>query len=192
MNTMEDKIMINNRASPYRADENDRVMVILDVRNYTYRQSLDYCNSMVDLRKLLSDRIGGRKCIKAVAVDGILLDDCGRDTSRLFHSELRSAGFSVELVPASNNKGKQEGVDVMIALIAQRYALLGKVDVVELITGDGDFGVLVKELQGLGVLVNITSFYRSLSYSLRDQADSVTILDDVPAIKMMPKAQEVA
>ena len=192
MNTMKDKNMINNRASPYRADENDRVMVILDVRNYTYRQSLDYCNSMVDLRKLLSDRIGGRKCIKAVAVDGILLDDCGRDTSRLFHSELRSAGFSVELVPASNNKGKQEGVDVMIALIAQRYALLGKVDVVELITGDGDFGVLVKELQGLGVLVNITSFYRSLSYSLRDQADSVTILDDVPAIKMMPKAQEVA
>ena len=192
MNTIEDKNMLNNRVSPYRADEDDRVMVILDVRNFTYRQSLDYCNSAVDLRKFLDDRIGGRKCVKAVAVDGLVLDDCGRDTSRLFHSELRNAGFAVELVPASNNKGKQEGVDVLIALIAQRYALLGKVDVVELITGDGDFGVLVKELQGLGVLVNVTSFYRSLSYSLRDQADSVTILDDVPAIRMMPKAQEVA
>ena len=189
---MEDIKEINSRASPYRADENDRVVVILDVRNITCRQGLDFSNTNMDYSKLLTDRIGGRKCIKAVAVDGLQTDDRGRDTSKLFHTELWRAGFSVELIPASNNKGKQEGVDVEIALIAQRFALLQRCDVVELITGDGDFSVLVKELQNLGVLVNVTSFYRSLSYSLRNQADSVTILDDVPAIKMQPKIQEVA
>ncbi len=192
MNTIDDIMEINSRVSPYRADENDRVLVILDVRNITCRQGLDFSNTNIDYAKLLEDRIGGRKCIKAVAVDGIHTDDTGRDTSKLFHAELRRAGFALELVPASNNKGKQEGVDVKLALIAQRYALFQKCDVVELITGDGDFSVLVKELQGFGVLVNVVSFYRSLSYSLRDQADSVTILDDVPAIKMMPKNQEVA
>ena len=183
---------INCRASPYRADENDRILVILDVRNITCRQSLDFSNTKIDYAKLLADTIGGRKCVKAVAVDGIQIDDRGKDTSRLFHSELRNAGFSVELIPASNNRGKQEGVDVKIALIAQRYAIFQKCDVVELISGDGDFSVLVKDLQGLGVLVNVTSFYRSLSYSLRDQADSIKILDDMPTIRMQPKVQEVA
>ena len=180
----------NSRVSPYRADEDDRVVAILDVRNVTCRQGSDYSNTNIDYAKLLANTIGGRKCVKAIAVDGLQTDDKGRDTSRLFHAELRRAGFSIELVPASNNKGKQDGVDVKIALIAQRYALLQKCDVVELMTGDGDFSVLVKELQGLGVLVNITSFHRNLSYALRDQADSVTILDDVPVIRMKPKAQE--
>ncbi len=105
---------------------------------------------------------------------------------------MKNSGFNLILVPPSNNKGKQEGVDVEIALIAQRFALLGKCDVVELITGDGDFGILVKELQALGTMVNVTSFYRSLSYSLSDQADSITFLDDVTAVRMHPKLREAA
>ena len=192
MNSTDDSLDVKRRVNPCPNTADDTVLVILDVRNITCRQSTDYTNTVIDYSKLLSDVIGDGRCVKAVAVDGIQYDDRKRDVCKSFHKYLWNCGFSLDLVEASNNKGKQEGVDIEIALVAQRYALLGKCDVVELITGDGDFGVLVKALQSLGVRVNVTSFHRNLSYSLKDRADSVTILDDEAVIKMQPKNLGVA
>lgn len=192
MNSLDDSLDVRNRDNPCPNTANDSVLVILDVRNITHRQSTDYTNTTVDYSKLLADVVGNGRCVKAVAVDGVQYNDKGKDFCKSFHDYLWNCGFTIDLIEASNNKGKQEGVDIEIALIAQRYALLGKCDVVELITGDGDFGVLVKALKFLGVRVNVTSFYRSLSYSLKEQADSVTILDDEPVIKMQPKNLGVA
>lgn len=187
MNTIDDSLNENNAGSLYKENMDDRVVVILDVRNITCRQSMEYSNTCMDYSKLLRDIVGSRKCYVAIAVDGVSYDDKGRDTYRIFHSELKKAGFRVELVPASNNKGKQEGVDVKIALLAQKYALLNKCDIIELMTGDGDFTVLVQDLQAEGVRVNVTSFSANLSYSLKDKADEVRILDDIPLVRMEQK-----
>lgn len=190
MNTVDDSLNKVGEGSPYRENPGERVIVILDVRNVTCRQSMEYSNTCMDYSKLLRDTIGSRQCVVAVAVDGVTYDERGRDAFRIFHSELKKAGFRTVLVPASNNKGKQEGVDVKIALLAQKYALLNKCDIVELITGDGDFTVLVQDLQDEGVRVNVTSFSANLSYSLKDKADEVRILDDIPLVKMEQKTIE--
>ena len=60
----------------------------------------------------------------------------------------------------------------------------------ELITGDGDFTVLVQDLQAEGVRVNVTSFSANLSYSLKDKVDEVRILDNMPLVKMEQKTIE--
>ena len=177
--------------NPYREDPTDRVLVILDVRNITARLNQDYCNSSIDFGKLLSDTINGRKCVGAFAVDSILTDSDGKDSARIFHRELRNSGFRTVLIPPSNNKGKQEGVDVKIAMIAQKHVLRNVCDVVELITGDGDFTVLVQDLQEEGARVFVTSYCKSLSYSLKDEADRVRILDDSPVIRMYPKSPAI-
>ncbi len=190
MNTVDDSLEMMNENSPYRENPRDRVVVILDVRNITCRQATEYSNTCMDYSKLLKDTVGDRQCVVAVAVDGLTCNDKGKDISRIFHSELKSAGFRTALVPASNNTGKQEGVDVKIALLAQKYALLGKCDIVELITGDGDFTVLVQDLQEEGVRVNVTSFSANLSYSLKDKADEVRILENMPLVKMDGKQIE--
>ena len=187
MNTIDDSLNGNNTNSLYKESLDDRVVVILDVRNITCRQSMEYSNTCMDYSKLLRDIVGSRKCTVAIAVDGVSYDDKDRDVYRIFHSELKRSGFRVELVPASNNKGKQEGVDVKIALLAQKYALLNKCDIIELMTGDGDFTVLVQDLQAEGVRVNVTSFSANLSYSLKDKADEVRILDDMPLVRMEQK-----
>ena len=192
MNHSDDSLEIKSRFNPYRVDPDDRVLVVLDVRNITCCQSNNYTNTRIDYTKLLADVIKGRKCIGAIAVDGLKTDFRGRDEDRVFHKELENSGFRVELVESSNNKGKQEGVDVAIALIAQEYAFRNQVDVVELITGDGDFGVLVKRIQSYGVLVDVVSFFKNLSNSLKNKADSVSLLDDLAAIRMLPKSQEAA
>ncbi len=158
VDTIDDSLNRKKEDSLYKGNPEDRVVVILDVRNITCRQSTEYSNTCMDYSKLLIDTVDGRKCTVAIAVDGVAYDEKGRDVCRIFHSELKKSGFRVELVPASNNKGKQEGVDVKIALLAQKYSLLNKCDIIELITGDGDFTVLVQDLQAEGVRVNITSF----------------------------------
>lgn len=190
MNTIDNSLNKTGEGSPYRENPEDRVVVILDVRNITCRQSMEYSNTCMDYSKLLRDTVGCRQCAVAIAVDGVTYDERGRDVYRIFHSELKKSGFRVELVPASNNKGKQEGVDVKIALLAQKYALLNKCDIVELITGDGDFTVLVQDLQAEGVRVNVTSFSANLSYSLKDKVDEVRILDNMPLVKMEQKTIE--
>jgi uncharacterized LabA/DUF88 family protein len=105
--------------------------------------------------------------------------------------ELRRAGFRVKLIRASNNKGKQDGVDIAIALIAQQLFSDKVCNVVELITGDGDFYVLVDMLHERGAIVNVTAFSRCLSHLLAEQADNVTLLDNMTAIKMQPRIKGV-
>lgn len=53
-------------------DENDRVLVLMDVRNFVCGQCADYSNTRADLRKFLYREIlKGRECVDAVAVDNI-------------------------------------------------------------------------------------------------------------------------
>ncbi|MBR2093155.1 MAG: NYN domain-containing protein [Candidatus Methanomethylophilaceae archaeon] len=165
--------------------------MIFDVRNIVSVQSSKYSNTVIDYAKLLDEMLDGGVFVDAVAVDGLVLDERGRDASRIFHDDLRRSGFTVELVPSTNGKGKQDGVDVKIALIAQRFILGGNCDVVELVSGGGDFAVLVEELQSMGARVNVTSFGHSLSDALRMSANDVRILDSVPLVRM-PGSQEAA
>ena len=178
----DEKIIKNN---PVRKN------VIFDVRNITCAQGSKYSNTVIDYVKLLDEVLDGGVFVAAVAVDGLIRDEKGIDASRIFHEELRRSGFEVVLVPSTNGTGKQEGVDVKIALVAQKYVLLKKCDVVELISGDGDFTVLVKDLQSMGARVNVTSFGHALSESLRHSADGVKILDAVPLVRMRGSAEAV-
>ncbi len=189
MNSIDDSPEIKTRVNPYRNDLNDRVAVLLDVRNIT---AMFGTNTKADFAKILRDTIGNRKCVAAIAVDGICIDERGRDCDMDFHKELKRSGFRVDLIEASNNYGKQDGVDLEIALIAQQLVFDRICDVVELISGDGDFHVLVNKLHYRGAIVNVTSFSRSLSYLLAEQADGVSLLDSMPAIRMQPRIREAA
>ena len=191
MNSADDSLEIRMKNSACKHDPSDRVAVIIDVRNIVCRQATDYANTVIDYGKLLREVLDGRRCIAAVAVDAVRYDTKGRDVSRTFHEELRKAGFRLELVEASNKMGKQDGADVMVAVQAVKYALQDKCDAIELITGDGDFTVLVRELQGLCVNVGVSALFGNLSYALSDQADSVRILDRTPLVRMCASEAEV-
>ena len=183
------EIRMNNREE--RCDPAEKVVMVMDVRNIVCRQNLEYTNTKIDYAKLKRDVLNGRKEVVSIAVDAVRYDSRGKDSNKIFHDELRRAGFRVELVEASNNKGKQDGADVKIAALAVKYAVMEKCDTVELITGDGDFTVLAEELQSLCVNVGVRSLWGNLSHSLSDQADEVHILDNHPLIRMSPKIAEM-
>ena len=180
---------LDGRTNIYDSNrEGDRVLVALDVKNLVCGQSQVYSNTTIDYRKLLNDVLGGRRCVMAVAVDGVFYDERGRDISRTFHDELRRSGFSVDLVEATNGHGKQDGVDIEISLMV--YNLADRCDVVELITGDGDYTVLIKWLHTKGVRVNVTSMRGNLSDRLGCSADGVKIADRMPLVRMRARDME--
>ncbi len=183
------EIRMNN--SEERCDPAEKVVIVMDVRNIVCRQNLEYTNTKIDYAKLRKDILNGRKDVAAIAVDAAKIDSRGKDANRIFHDELRRAGFRVILVEASNNRGKQDGADVMVAIQAMKYAIMEKCDTVELITGDGDFTVLVEELQGFCVNVAVRALFGNLSYALSDQADEIHLLDSHPLVRMSPKTAEV-
>ena len=65
--------MIDNEWPDQGQDsENERVLVLMDVRNFVCGQCADYSNTRADLRKFLYREIlKGRECVDAVAVDNI-------------------------------------------------------------------------------------------------------------------------
>lgn len=75
---------------------------------------------------------------------------------RVFDDILMSEGVVTHYFPMRSFFGKrEESVDVYLALEAYDRALLGKIDVLVLISSDGDFVPLIRKLNSLGVRVMV-------------------------------------
>ncbi len=168
---------------PYSHNPADKVVIFLDVRNITTTLRELHLDNDFDFRKLLMDNIDGRNLVAAIAVDG---KHESLDYATRFQCRLRESGFRLDLVSVTNSFGKQEGTDVQLALLAQRYAIKHMCDHIVLITGDGDFSVLVDSLHDEGMVVEVVSFKDNLSGSLRRKADEVRTIDQMPLVRMRP------
>jgi len=75
---------------------------------------------------------------------------------RVFDDILMSEGVVTHYFPMRSFFGKrEESVDVYLALEAYDRALMGKLDVLVLISSDGDFVPLIRKLNSLGVRVMV-------------------------------------
>jgi cold shock CspA family protein len=75
---------------------------------------------------------------------------------RVFDDIMMSEGVVTHYFPMKNFFGKrEESVDVYLALEAYDRALSGKIDVLVLISSDGDFVPLIRKLNSLGVRVMV-------------------------------------
>ncbi len=184
-----EKIMNKGRPMcPYNPRPYDKVLVMMDLRNVSSKLSVE-CQDEFEFGKLLIDAVGIRDLVAAIAVDGTFHED--EDYHTRLQTRVRDCGFRLEVVPATNNSGKQEGTDVALALTAFEYAIKDRCDTVVLITGDGDFTYLVKKLQSLGKVVEVISFDECLSGRLRRAADKVTLIDSMPLFSIEPDEEEV-
>ncbi|CAA0118277.1 Uncharacterised protein [BD1-7 clade bacterium] len=120
----------------------EKVALFVDVQNvyYTtrqiYKQNFDY-------NKFWQEATGGREVVKAVAY----AIDRGDKKQQQFQNILRAIGFDVRLKPyIQRSDGSAKGDwDVGITIDAMDYSDLA--DVVVLVSGDGDFDLLVDKLR---------------------------------------------
>ena len=140
----------------------EKIVVLVDVQNIYYTTKQAYrCN--FDYNKFWSKVTSNRKVIKAIAY-AIDRDD---EKQRQFQNILRAIGFEVKLKPFIQRvDGSAKGDwDVGITLDAVEYAEYA--DVVVLVSGDGDFDLLVAKIQkDLNALVEVYGVPKFTSTSL--------------------------
>lgn len=144
----------------------------MDVANMYYSAKAMY-QKKVNFKEVLSESLDSRTLIRAIAY--VVQADIPEEGS--FFEALEHIGFEVKAKDLQIFYGghKKGDWDVGIAMDAIRLA--PKLDVVVLVSGDGDFVPLVQYLQGLGQKVEVAAFGRSASGKLVEAVDRFIDLD---------------
>lgn len=149
-----------------------RVGVFVDVQNLYYSARALY-GSKVNFSNLLKDAVSKRQLIRAFAY--VVKTDL--EEEKAFFDALARAGFQIrtkdlQIFPDGTRKANW---DVGIAMDIIKMA--PKLDVVVLISGDGDFVDLIEYLKNHGHLVEVMAFGRSTSNKLKEEAELFYDLD---------------
>jgi len=142
-----------------------RIGIFVDVQNMFY-SAYDCFRGRLNYKKLLDTVTAGRQVVRALAYamrDG--------NNQNPFFTMLHEVGFELRtkeprVRPDGTRKG---GWDIGIAIEALTIA--PKLDVVVLVSGDGDFLDLVAALKARGVRVEVFAFERNCGRDLREAAD---------------------
>lgn len=151
-----------------------RVGVLVDIQNLYYSARVLY-SKKVNFKAVLEAGTNERKLIRALAY-GIKTTE---GMEEKFFEALTKSGYDVmtkdlQIFPDGSRKGDW---DVGIAIDAIKMA--AKVDVIVLVSGDGDYVHLVEYLQNtFGCRVEVIAFAESASAKLLEKADDFLNLSD--------------
>ena len=164
-----------------------RVGIFIDVQNI-YHSAKNLYNSRVNFKELMRVLVAERPLIRAYAYVVKSETALGEES---FFEALRNSGIDLRVKDLQIFVGgaKKGDWDVGLAVDAVRMAPM--LDVVILVTGDGDFVPLVEYLKlGLGKQVEVAAFSRTSSSRIREAADTFIELENIP--KMLLKINKRA
>ena len=143
-----------------------RVGVFVDVQNMFY-SAKRIQNAKLNFNKLMEKAVRGRQLIRAICyvVENKEIDQSG------FTDMLQNNGYEIkskELRIRSDGSSKADW-DMGIAIDA--VSLADKLDIIVLVSGDGDFADLVYHLKNRGVYVEAISFEASTNEDLLKAVD---------------------
>ncbi len=131
-------------------------------------------SAKVNFAQILKEAVGKRELIRAIAY--VIKTEEGFGDS--FFEALENIGYEVkskdlQIFYGGNKKGDW---DVGIAMDIMRLA--SKLDVIVLVSGDGDFKDLLEHASALGCRTEVMAFGKSASSRLKETADQFIDLDD--------------
>lgn len=164
-----------------------RIGVFVDVSNMYYSAKNLY-GAKVNFGAVLKAAVAGRKLIRAIAY--VIRAEEIREQA--FFDALRKEGFEVRTKDLQVFWGGVKKGDWDVGMTIDMIKLANKLDVIVLVTGDGDFLPLLNYLkENKGCLVEIISFGKTTSSKLVEAADDYLDLDLNPQkflIKSIKKA----
>ncbi len=146
--------------------KDQRVGVFVDVQNMYYSAKNLY-NAYVNFGKILEEAVAGRKLIRASAY----VVEAGLPDENNFFKALQDQGFKTKSKELQIFAGGHKKADWDVGISVDAIKMSKQLDVVILVTGDGDFLPLVEYLQYHGVLVEVIAFSKTTSSKLIEQAD---------------------
>ncbi len=151
-----------------------RTGVLVDISNM-YHSAKNLYNKRVNFKEILKGGVADRKLIRATAY--VIKTETEEETS--FFEALSQQGFEVKMKELQIFAGGAKKADWDVGITVDAIKLADKLDVIVLVTGDGDYLPLVSYLQNTkGCLVEIMAFRQTASSRLIEEADDFTNLSD--------------
>ena len=150
-----------------------RVAILIDVQNF-YHSAKNLYKRRVNFKEVLREAVAGRQLIRAFAY--VVRTETGEE--KTFFEALEKLGVEMRVKDLQIFYGgaKKADWDVGIAIDAVRLSKM--VDVIVLMSGDGDFIPLIDYLKNQGVQGEVMAFGKSASSRVKESADEFVDLSE--------------
>ena len=159
--------------------KDQRVGVFVDVQNL-YHSSKNLYHARVNYKELMRELVDGRQLIVANAY--VVKSDTAEGEAAFFDA-LKKSGLELRSKDLQIFAGGMKKADWDVGMAVDAIRMSDLIDVVVLVTGDGDFIPLVEYLKwGKGRTVEVAAFGRSASGKIKEEADEFIDLEKLPRV----------
>ena len=161
--------------------KDQRVGVFVDVQNL-YHSSKNLYHARVNYKELMKELVAGRNLITAYAY--VVKSETAEGETAFFDA-LEKSGLELRSKDLQIFAGGMKKADWDVGMAVDAIRMSETLDVVILVTGDGDFIPLVEYLKwGRGKTVEVAAFSRSASGKIKEAADQFVELEKLPRVVM--------
>ncbi|MDP2641343.1 MAG: NYN domain-containing protein [Candidatus Yanofskybacteria bacterium] len=172
--------------SPKTKDQ--RVTVFIDVQNLYHSAKNLYQGARVNFQEVLKTAVAGRILIRSFAY--VVRTKTGEE--RPFFDALSSLGIEMRVKDLQEYYGGLKKADWDVGIAVDAIKTSANIDVVVLISGDGDYVPLVEYLENQGKRVEVIAFGKSTSSRLREEADEFIDLGENAEKYLLRQKQGIA
>ena len=152
--------------------KDQRVGVFVDAQNM-YHSARNAFGAKVNFKEILKTAVAGRRLIRAISY--VIKTESGEE--KTFFEALSKQGFEIKEKDLQIFMDGMKKADWDVGLAVDAIKLADKLDVIVIVSGDGDFEPLVEYLKtNKGCLVEVIAFSESVSKKLTGVADDFTDL----------------
>lgn len=163
-------------------NKDQRVGIFIDIQNL-YHSAKNLYNARVNYKELLKSLVGGRKLIRAIAyvVRADMENIPGASSGEAsFFDALKRTGIELRVKDIQVFSSGMKKADWDVGMAVDAIRMVDFLDVVILVTGDGDFVPLIEYLRwGKGREVEIAAFSRSANGKIKEVGDEFIAIEDV-------------
>ncbi|MDI6717610.1 MAG: NYN domain-containing protein [Patescibacteria group bacterium] len=161
--------------------KDQRIGIFIDVQNL-YHSAKNFYHAKINYRELVKVLIANRQLIRAlgyvVKSETLGSEEKGEQS---FFGALEKAGIDLRIKDLQIFPGGMKKADWDVGMAVDAIRMSEFLDVVILVTGDGDFMPLLDYLKwGKGRIVEVAAFGRNTSARLKESADVFIDLGEMP------------
>ena len=159
--------------------KDQRVGIFVDVQNL-YHSSKNLYHARVNYKELMKELVANRSLIIALAY--VVKSETAEGETAFFDA-LEKSGLELRSKDLQIFAGGMKKADWDVGMAVDAIRMSESLDVVILVTGDGDFIPLVEYLKwGKGKTVEVAAFGRSASGKIKEAADEFIDLAELPKV----------
>jgi uncharacterized LabA/DUF88 family protein len=156
--------------------ERPRVGIFVDVPNVIY--AAERLHVKLDFKKVLEFLVRGRELVRASAYAPISDDPQAKLEGQRFVQPFVDLGYRLVTKPYKRFADGSIKANFDVELAIDIFAMSDRLDIVSLVSGDGDFRRLVELVASKGVRVEVVAFGQSTAAELRAVADEYIDLNE--------------